>query len=501
MLVGFGLPVGLGFGPALVGDGLGDAVDDGAGDVGAGAGGATVDVAAGPAARLVGTFDVESAAESTSADAGSCVEEGPAGGGTVLAGPGLVDPIEPAGFVEPPEPVVSVASVQPSAEGVLANSESGTSGKTPALIASSRQLSPDHSATAPVARSVNAASAATTTARRRRRGARPDRRSVEGSKGMAHQRRGRGWRPRVRRSPGYGGTVPGETWITRKAHGFVEVADRVFVARYPQWDVNVGLVLGRDGAVVVDTRASDVQGSQVLDDVRSLGRDIQVRHVVNTHVHFDNTFGNAAFEVATVHAHDNVGRTIAADAERIKAAFRADPGAGPEYGYTERDAAEVMATVVRGPDRTFGGNATIDLGDRVVTMTYAGRGHTDGDVAVVVPDTDALFLGDLVEESAHPSFGGDSWPLEWADTLTSHLLQAEERSVVVPGHGRPVDLAFVARQRDDIAAVAAVIRERRLGGGSLEQALHDSDPRLPYPLGDLESAFRRGWEQLALPAP
>ena len=300
--------------------------------------------------------------------------------------------------------------------------------------------------------------------------------------------------------------MPDETWITSggvqsPTAGFLEVADRVFVARYRQWDVNVGLVLGRDGAVVIDTRASDVEGSQVLDDVRRLGRDIEVRHVVNTHVHFDHTFGNAAFEVATVHAHDNVGRTIDADAQRIKAAFRADPGAGPEYGYTERDAAEVMATVVRGPDRTFGSHATIDLGDRVVTMAYAGRGHTDGDVAVLVPDTDAVFLGDLVEESAHPSFGGDCWPLDWADTLTSHLVEIDERSVVVPGHGRPVDLGFVTRQRDDIAAVAAVIRERRLGGGSLEQALRESDPRLPYPLDDLASAIRRGWDQLTPPTP
>src|SRR4051794_39967364 len=282
---------------------------------------------------------------------------------------------------------------------------------------------------------------------------------------------------------------------------FVEVADRVFVARYPQWDVNVGLVLGRDGAVVVDTRASDVQGSQVLDDVRRLGRDITVQHVVNTHVHFDHTFGNHAFESATVHAHDNVGRTFASSAEAIKGLFRADPGAAPEYGYTARDAAEVMATVTRGPDRTFGGSGTIDLGDRVVTMAYAGRGHTDGDVAVLVPDTDAMFLGDLVEESGHPSFGEDCWPLEWADTLTSHLLAAADGTVVVPGHGRPVDGAFVARQRDGVAAVAAVIRERRLGGCTLEQALHDPDPRLPYPLEHLAHAIRRGWSQLAAPTP
>lgn len=99
------------------------------------------------------------------------------------------------------------------------------------------------------------------------------------------------------------------------------------------------------------------------------------------------------------------------------------------------------------------------------------------------------------------SFGDDSWPLDWADTLTAHLVAAGEPTVVVPGHGRPVDLGFVTRQRDDIAAVAAVVRERRLAGGSLDEALRDADPRLPYPLADLESAIRRGWEHLAPLAP
>lgn len=278
--------------------------------------------------------------------------------------------------------------------------------------------------------------------------------------------------------------------------GFVEVADRVFVARYPQWDVGVGLVLGRDGAVVVDTRASDREGREVLEDVARLGRGVEVRHVVNTHVHFDHTFGNIAFEAATVHAHDTVARRLEAHAEDIRAALRADPGGAPEYGYTEADALEVAATPVRLPDRVFASGATIDLGDRVVTMAYAGRGHTDGDVAVVVPDAGVLFLGDLIEQSGPPSFGEDSWPLEWADTLGSHLLAADEAMVVVPGHGRPVDLAFVERQRDEVAVVAAVLRERRLGGATLEEALRDPDPRLPYPLEHLQGAVRRVWAHL-----
>lgn len=276
---------------------------------------------------------------------------------------------------------------------------------------------------------------------------------------------------------------------------FREVADRVYVARYPQWDVNVGLALGSDGAVVIDTRASDRQGREVVDEIRTFGREIAVSHVVNTHVHFDHMFGNIAFESATIHAHDNVGRTSEAAAERIKAAFRADPGAGPEFGYTAADAADVTATTVRGPDRTFGGSATIDLGDRIVTMTYAGRGHTDGDIAILVPDADLMFLGDLVEESDHPSFGDDCWPLEWPDALTSHLGRIGPATVVVPGHGGPVDAAFVTRQRDEITAVATVINERRRSGLTLEQALSEPDARLPFPLESLGSAIRRGWSQ------
>jgi glyoxylase-like metal-dependent hydrolase (beta-lactamase superfamily II) len=286
--------------------------------------------------------------------------------------------------------------------------------------------------------------------------------------------------------------------MTRAPSGFVEVADRVLVARYPQWDVNVGLVLGRDGAVVIDTRASSLEGSAVLNDVRRLGRDLTVTHVVNTHVHFDHMFGNGAFVDATVHAHDNVGRSWEAAAQRIKDVCRVDLDAGegdaPQHGYTAADLVEVLETSVRGPDRTFGRSATIDLGDRAVTLAWAGRGHTDGDIAVHVPDTDALFLGDLVEESGQPSLGDDCWPLEWADTLTSHLVWVGAGTVVVPGHGHPVDLGFVERQRDDLAAVATEVQRRRRAGVSLDEALRDPSG-LPFPVDTLTTAIKRAWEQ------
>jgi glyoxylase-like metal-dependent hydrolase (beta-lactamase superfamily II) len=77
---------------------------------------------------------------------------------------------------------------------------------------------------------------------------------------------------------------------------------------------------------------------------------------------------------------------------------------------------------------------------------------------VLVPDVGVAVAGDLVEQGAPPWFG-DSYPLEWPDTLTALLPRLGP--VVVPGHGDVVDPAFVAAQRDDLAVVADAARTLR----------------------------------------
>ncbi len=279
---------------------------------------------------------------------------------------------------------------------------------------------------------------------------------------------------------------------------FVEIADRVWHARYRQWDVGVGLVIGSSGALVVDTRASDVQGRKLVEDVQRLGLGVEVVAVVNTHVHFDHTFGNGAFAAASIHAHRRVGETFVADAERLKDQIRAEGDEdAAELGYTAADLRDVLATTPRGPDITFAATSTVDLGDHVVELAYAGRGHTDGDIRVVVSDADVVFLGDLVEESAPPSFGGDAWPLDWAPTLGLHLAAMGDTTLVVPGHGTPADRAFVVRQRDEIAAIAAVVTQRHAAGIPLADAQQEADDRLPYSLDRLGDAFARGYAQLS----
>ncbi len=97
----------------------------------------------------------------------------------------------------------------------------------------------------------------------------------------------------------------------------------------------------------------------------------------------------------------------------------------------------------------------VDLGGRRVEIAHLGEGHTDGDLVVVVPDADVVFAGDLIESAGPPSFGDDSVPGSWAATLDGVIGLMTATTVLVPGHGDPVDREFVFEQRGRIAAQAA----------------------------------------------
>jgi glyoxylase-like metal-dependent hydrolase (beta-lactamase superfamily II) len=275
--------------------------------------------------------------------------------------------------------------------------------------------------------------------------------------------------------------------------GFTEIADRVWVARYDWFDVNVTLVGGDRGLLVVDTHASEAAAGGVVDDVRRLTAG-EVVGVVNTHEHFDHTFGNVVFRheygEVPIHAHEVAAERTASAGERIKDLYDTEPHD------PHRD--EVQRTTIVPADRTFSSAVALDLGDRMVELVHPGRGHTGGDLVVRVPDADVLLAGDLVEESAQrsgvPGFGADCYPMDWPLSLDIVLGLTGAATVVVPGHGAPVGREFVEDQRNAIGVVAETIRDLATRGVPVDQALDAAD--WPYPREELAHAVRRGYEQL-----
>ena len=240
----------------------------------------------------------------------------------------------------------------------------------------------------------------------------------------------------------YGDAMPEIPQAIPHDSGFVEVADRCWLARWEFLDVNVGVVGGDRGLLVVDTHASEVAARRVVDQVRRLGVG-EVVAVVNTHKHFDHVFGNVVFleeygdggtdrgtdggtDTGTlpIYAHDSVPADLAAHAPALQAEARDDD--------SRPDHADVAATRVVPPNETFSSARAVDLGDRLVELVHPGRGHTAGDVVVRVSDADVVFAGDLVEESA----------------LRSGLLLAPQglgAMLVMPLAGRLTDRVGVGR--------------------------------------------------------
>ncbi|MGH3490185.1 MAG: MBL fold metallo-hydrolase, partial [Actinopolymorphaceae bacterium] len=183
------------------------------------------------------------------------------------------------------------------------------------------------------------------------------------------------------------------------AHGWTEVGPGCFARRYPSYDLTIGVVVGADGILVVDTRASLGEADELGADLRRLS-PAPVRWVVDTHWHFDHCFGNARFTEAVIYGHESVPAMLEARADDVRTELSARSA---EW------AQEMAALEVVPPGRTFASVAMIDLGDRVVELVHPGRGHTEGDVVVRVPDADVVYAGDLVEESGPPSYGDDSY--------------------------------------------------------------------------------------------
>jgi glyoxylase-like metal-dependent hydrolase (beta-lactamase superfamily II) len=215
----------------------------------------------------------------------------------------------------------------------------------------------------------------------------------------------------------------------------------------PYLDVTIGLVVGADGVLLVDTGSTLREGAELREQVEALtGR--AVTHVVLTHGHFDHVFGTAAFPGAEVFGHAGLGERLRAERDGLrKTAILLE---------TDREEAAAAAGALVLPTREVTEETALDLGEREVRLVHPGAGHTGHDLVVVVPgatasDPTVVFCGDLVEESGEPQAGEDAVRDDWPATLDALLALGGETGRYVPGHGSVVDARFLRAQRDALA--------------------------------------------------
>lgn len=259
-----------------------------------------------------------------------------------------------------------------------------------------------------------------------------------------------------------------------------EIADRVWVRRYEPLDQTIGVIGGASGLVVVDTRASHRLADELRDELRKLPGEVVA--VVNTHGHWDHAFGNARFRGSPIWGHVRCAAMILEHGEEQRARLLEAYPAEVSEQFRE---VELVA-----PTNLFEDCAHLGLGDRGVELRYLGRGHTDNDIVVVVPDASVLFAGDLLENAPAPGFG-DSYPIAWAATGAALVDLVE--GVVAPGHGDPFDRAFAERQVAELSALAELAREVADGVTGRDEAIR----RSPFPPDPTNEALDRAARELS----
>jgi len=258
---------------------------------------------------------------------------------------------------------------------------------------------------------------------------------------------------------------------------FIPLADRIWTAIAEPETVTVGLIAGETGALVVDTGSTPAQGAAIREAAeRTAG--VPVVAVAVTHWHFDHFFGLAGFGGLPGYAH----KSVAAWLERPECA----------------DAAASLGLDVGGlarPTHTFALARTVDLGGRRAELVHFGPAHTDGDIVVIVPDAHVIFAGDMLERP-HPSFEPESSLGGWPEALDGVLGATNEETILVPGHGAPMDRMVAFEQRGRIAALESQAEYLAFRGIDAAHALAEGE--WPFPAEAIEPLLGRLYDGLTV---
>jgi glyoxylase-like metal-dependent hydrolase (beta-lactamase superfamily II) len=205
---------------------------------------------------------------------------------------------------------------------------------------------------------------------------------------------------------------------------------------------NMGVLTGSDGTLLVDAGITATR-PRIMEALASLD-NAPVKHLVNTHWHFDHADGNEwiSREGAKILAHDNTRKNL-------MAAVRVEDW---NFNFPVAPSAAI-------PTETFSGEKTVALNKSTLLLKHHPNAHTDGDIAVTFAEANVLHAGDIYWNGIYPfidySTGGSiDGTIRAVEALLSDV---DDQTIIVPGHGHPVSNKSELR---DYREMLVAIRDR-----------------------------------------
>lgn len=202
----------------------------------------------------------------------------------------------------------------------------------------------------------------------------------------------------------------------------VELADDVY-GFVSDFDPNCGFIVGDDGVLVIDTRATPMLARELRDAIASVTSK-PVKYVFLTHYHAVRVLGASVFPDATILCSAGTLNWIRT---RGDADFASEAGRFPRLF---QGIEEIPGLTL--PHITFDDALTLWFGNREIRLRHFGAGHSFGDAVCWLPNERVLFSGDLVENRCGV-YAGDGYLRAWSKTLAA--LRELDAQVLLPGRG------------------------------------------------------------------
>ena len=226
---------------------------------------------------------------------------------------------------------------------------------------------------------------------------------------------------------------------------------------------NISFVVGSLGVAVIDTGGSFKVGNKLHNAIKKI-TPLPILYVINTHVHPDHIFGNAAF----LPVNPNDAKPQFVGHEKLATAMQLRKEAYDKLNLKYMGIDAKGSDIVK-PTLAVKEPIELDLGDRKLTVTSYPVAHTNTDISVIDSKTSTLFTGDLLFIERTPVIEGDIKGLITAiDILKTYPVKQ-----VVPGHG-PVTKEWLQALNNEqryLNVVLSDIRANIKAGKSMSDAM------------------------------
>ncbi len=224
---------------------------------------------------------------------------------------------------------------------------------------------------------------------------------------------------------------------------------------------NIGIVIGGDATLVVDTGLGPLNGAAVAAQVAKLSHNSRL-YLTTTHFHPEHAAGEPGFPPGTILIRNAVQQQDMREHGQEILDF---------FSNRSPQNKELLANVhLREPDIVFQKEAAIDLGGGVTArLMWLGEAHTKGDELILVEPDSTLISGDVVQNKTIPGISGDGGtPATWLAVLDQ--LVPLHVAHVLPDHSAPGPGSLVDEELAFIADVQTRAAELRRQGVSAEAA-------------------------------